>query len=305
MKSRVAPFAAAIVICWAVFACSTPQQFVSSAAKFAVATNNLADAADLYFGIANNEKFETEIVQARTMGAEIAKSSIDETFFPPDDMEARLALLATMRSFANSLADVANQNLGDEFRQEVGQLKSDVLMLRDRLDSTTDSELKRLVTDQSLGFGSAVIGEIGGAIIEQMQADAIVDAILSAGPAMSNATELLAQDMNLVFSKLNAERSIQAALAVDAWNRDRESANSQQRERLITAVEDQRQQLLTTDAIATEFHSTLMGYQKALISMLEFARSKREPSTLPELVASVDVFASRATRLIEAIRSSL
>lgn len=303
--TRLSRFPAAFIfLSFLLSACATPDQFVSSTGKFASSTADLADAAGHYLEIVDRVQFETELVRAQTKGTPIPKSSLAKTFFDPTDMAARRSLLAAMRSFAGSLAKAADRSLGEEFRVEVNGLKGDVLALRKSLDEAQSTGLRRLLSDQRLEFSSAVEGGIGQAVVDQMQAEAIVDVILAASPAMSKAADLLAADMSLIFEKLAAEHTVQVALTVEMVNAALPSASQKDRSGLLRSLREQRDKVIGVERIGEEFKAALRAYQKALIDMTAFARTKRDPKTLPDAVASVEVLVDRTKRLISLVRDA-
>ena len=148
-----------------------------------------------------------------------------------------------------------------------------------------------------------MVGGIGKMVVDQMQANAIAKVILEADPAMRAAANLLAEDVRLITDKMQAARAIQFATAVDGVNAELSRAPIDERFKLVESVRPFADGVMTSKALGADFNSALQSYSKAQAEMTAYASAKKDPKTLGDLAAAVDVFQERASYLLAIVRS--
>jgi|APTNR8051073442_1049403.scaffolds.fasta_scaffold09122_3 hypothetical protein len=281
--------------------CTTPDSFAVSTSRFAEATATLAGASEDYLLDADHIDFETALVQAEFAGRPIAKGVLDRPFFPVEDMAARRALLAAMRTYAAALACIADQRLGDDFRSTAGQLRANLLTFERHLQEISPNSGLRALQSKS-GFFAEVVGALGGLLLERAQAEAIVDAIIRADPAMRDAADLLEADLVLMSAKIREARALEFAIAVDAVNPLLPGAPLDRRTSLAGAVRPFKDRYLASRTLGGGFVEALAGYRAAQAEITSFAQGTRDPESLPRMIAAVDGFAVRARALVTLMR---
>lgn len=290
--------------------CAQPDQFTSDLAKFSSAATNFADRTESLLVASDRTQFDLEVArseygrcgtQARTRGAcPLDGRVINTSLLTPADMAARKSALSTLKAYAAALSKACAATPGADFASAVTSLQQQVNTVGSDVAKMTGKggNLKEL--EQASGPIAILVGTIGKMVIEQKQADALIEAILSAEQPIGRLADNMDKDMAIVLADMGDGATGQYGFAVEAYN-DLLPAKMADRQALLAIVKGKASAYYELRTIRTSYSQSIGGFKAAVSELASFARSKRDPKKYADVVAAVDVFISRAEDLNKAI----
>jgi hypothetical protein len=212
MFRNVLLLAAALVIS----ACTAPSQYVESTSQFTVASDLLADSTEKILTLSDTANLDQALFVAEYGGGTIDKSYLRNPLFSPADLAARRSALAALRQYAAALTAIASHDRGPDFYTKMQSLKSSVLQLQDHTHHDHPAYLARL--EAQTGAIADLVSDLGQVIISAVQAEALQRSILRAAGPMNKLSDMLNQDMALVFDKIKNVQIIKFASVSEHFN---------------------------------------------------------------------------------------
>ena len=280
--------------------CSSPEKFREPVANFSAATATMVDGAQTYLLKSNTTERELAFIRSELdWGLPIDIGKVQDPLIPEDDLKLRLEALNSLKTYANLLGKAASSNIGASFEAEALKLGQSIDALAAKAASQSSNGL--LAGSNTGSILGELAGKIGRAVIEEKQAAAIADTIIAAGPTVTKLVENIEKDMRLVFADWENAALIAMSTAVkDFYNARQKGAKTdkdfpyKERVAYMKAVRSVAVNLDEQRTINTTFFATLSRFNKALQSLVDFAKADRNPEKFPEVAVSIEIFFARA-----------
>lgn len=316
-----------------VTACTqAPSSYIADTASFAAATNSLGSSAEKILMLTDTASFDQMVFKAEYGFATLNKSDFDNPLFPAEDMAARKQALVTLQLYAKTLGSIAGKDISTPFYDNVKSLKSSVISLEDQVGQMTGKSTTNLT--EKTGVIADLVASFGKMVIETSQTEAITKAVLNAEKPMARLSQLLDEDMQLVFGQLSTVQVLKFAAAADAFNiracaspeadthqgicktlktscettpvnqptychrlKDRKTFTQKERSLLANVIRQTGEVSAAQNQLKLEYSQTQNGFRSALQSLVNLAKSERSPQTLGQATADMTMFLNRASEL--------
>lgn len=321
-------------------ACSSPKVFQKSTAEFSVATVALSDSSLALLQSTNTTALRVMMSDARYGFGYFDGTKISRPLISPEDLQAREEALNTLIAFARTLEKIAapdNQSLGEDFSKEVTSLTTSAQQLEAAIGKMKNSNTDGL--QKKTGAIGALVASLGGAIINQQQTDAIVDAVLGSANDIETIATALNADMQLVFTSLRTNQIRMVTDAGQAFNvrlcaqptadksaktckalfdackkgnfnycryinaKDRKAWPRKDREALAAAIDAMAGQLAAIDQSAAAYKATMKGFNRALKAMVKVAINVEDPQSLAAFASQMSSFLNQAATLTAEVKA--
>jgi len=322
----------------ALSACSSPKVFQQSTAQFSVATAAISESSIALLKSTDTTALRVMMSDAQYGFSYFDGSDVGKTLIAPEDMKAREEALNTLIAFARTLEKIAapsNQGLGEDFSKEVQSLTASLQALEGAVGQMKHSSTDGL--QKKTGVIGQLVATLGAGIIDQMQTDAIADAVLNSADSIEQIATALDADMQLVFTSLRTNQIEIVTDAGQAFNvractgptADKKSSTCKplyeacpgmnycsylrhpdaktwpQKERyeLAAAIDAMAGQLTAIDQIAAAYAATMKGFNRGLKAMVKVAENVEDPQSLAAFASQMSSFISQATTLTAEVKA--
>ncbi len=229
---------------------------------------------------------------------------------PEKEIQVRLKALSAITNYANALAAVADSKDIANLKAATNTLGTNINGLSTTIQSlnsdrtsqppTSEAGKKAAQLDLS-GPVSSIVTLVGTLVIENMQRQAIEDAITKANKPVFEMLDLLKQDLVDLAFVGDAAYSAKKTGLVFLYQKIRVKADPKDLPALIDKLVQENNSIETMRALQVD---TLFNDMKAAhIALVTFAQSDKSPKSLSDLAAQIDVFTTHVQLFEQAIAS--
>jgi hypothetical protein len=319
-----------------------PAAFVAAGGKFGQSAASFAAASETLLVSTNSTEFSKTVYQAKFANGTINKLAYDKPLFPAADLAARRAALSTLVSYAAVLTEVSGvPDQGPVFKTSVTNFQIELSALATQIATMSPNQFNLAKFEQESSAVTGLVGTIGGMVISNMQADALINAILDAEKPMLALADNMEKDMALVFGLLRSAQILKLQAASNtlniracaaplgasrgntcqqlesicaksapkpgfcAWLESKQVFSQKERGQLVDAIKQAGDGVFANDQAKLTYGQALRAYRKAVSKLVAFAKSKRDPSTGAGVAAMVEIFNHRVSDLQIALAKSI
>lgn len=284
--------------------CSTAAPYRPLIDKFSAAVDQTAGVAETYLADLNALHHRLQVAKALAERQGISQKELAAPF-DPEALRARVEAVSVLGAYGRALAGLARAGPAEEAAVSVRTLVT-------RLDglATTVKTLDQKTVHQPPGAKS--IGDYHGPLgalfalfaklhFQRLQEREVRTAITQSKPEVNGLVDLLKDDLGAIYKYRLATLSSILRDHLRGYNAERASMSAAERRSALQDIER-----LATEAdvlAAAEPVRVLESLGKAHLALSNYAASPKDPNTIQELAAAVEIFSAVAEHATQTIRA--
>lgn len=226
--------------------------------------------------------------------------------FSPDAVKARMNALNLLGVYAQRLADLAGSDPGAKFETNANALgdslsKLDQTFAQLGAPGAAGKPAKDPKAAAYVGPISALVGTIGKMYLNQKRDKLIEDAVNEGSPPVNKILDLLEADLNSVVQPLvEADLHVEFGIAVQDYNKRRNSLSTEQRAALLTTVGERADAYYA--ALGSNPTALIQSIRSANAALVKYANAPKSPQNLSEFLAALQTLAQNAQDVADDVK---